>query len=225
MSVALPVAFEVWKLGDGRRSVTIVDNYDSFTFNLVQALVVLDARLEVVRNDVLTVDELLARGADAIVLSPGPSRPETAGICVELIARRPEVPILGVCLGHQALGYALGARVERAPRPMHGKVSEIRFDAHPLFEGLPQPFTATRYHSLCVVEQTLPRELEPLAWSEEGTLQAMAHRELPYWGVQFHPESVLTEVGPRLLENFLRMADRFHGTERAAVVEVEGRER
>jgi anthranilate synthase/aminodeoxychorismate synthase-like glutamine amidotransferase len=199
----------VWRLGDGRRSVLIVDNYDSFTFNLVQALVVLDARLEVVRNDALSVDAVLARGADAIVLSPGPSHPGNAGICLELLERRPAVPLLGVCLGHQALGQALGATVARAPRLMHGKVSDIRWQQHPMFAGLPNPFVATRYHSLCVLEDTLPEELVALAWSEEGTLQAMAHRELPYWGVQFHPESVLTEVGPRLLENFLEMADAF----------------
>ncbi|HVS16188.1 MAG TPA: aminodeoxychorismate/anthranilate synthase component II [Thermoanaerobaculia bacterium] len=195
-------------LGEGAVHVLIVDNYDSFTYNLVQVMSGLDVTLEVVRNDALTVDEVLAAGADALVLSPGPGRPEDAGICVELLARRPAVPILGVCLGHQALGHAFGARVERAPVPMHGKTSWIQAAEHPLFEGLPRPFEATRYHSLCVAEETLPAELEPLAWSEDGVLQAMAHRGLPYLGVQFHPESVLTAAGPRLLANFVESAAR-----------------
>jgi anthranilate synthase/aminodeoxychorismate synthase-like glutamine amidotransferase len=162
----------------------------------------------VVRNDTLSAEELIAIGADAIVLSPGPGRPEDAGVCVELLALRREVPILGVCLGHQALGYAFGAQVERAPIQMHGKTSWITADEHPLFDGLPRPFEATRYHSLCVPEETLPAELQALAWSGDGVLQAMAHRELPYFGVQFHPESVLSVEGPRLLANFVATAVR-----------------
>jgi anthranilate synthase/aminodeoxychorismate synthase-like glutamine amidotransferase len=195
-----------FRLGDGSVHVLIVDNYDSFTYNLVQVMSRLDVTLEVVRNDVLGAEEVLEVGADAIVLSPGPGRPEDAGVCVELIALGREVPILGVCLGHQALGHAFGARVERAPRQMHGKTSWIEAKEHALFQGLPRPFEATRYHSLCVAEETLPAELEPLAWSEDGVLQAMAHRELPYLGVQFHPESVLTTAGPQLLANFVALA-------------------
>ncbi len=135
-------------------------------------------------------------GADGIVLSPGPGRPEDAGVCVALLERRPSVPVLGVCLGHQALGVAFGATVGRAPRLMHGKTSAVRHRGDGLFAGLPNPFEATRYHSLEVRDETLPAELEPVAWSEDGTVMAMRHRELPYWGVQFHPESVLTDRGP-----------------------------
>jgi anthranilate synthase/aminodeoxychorismate synthase-like glutamine amidotransferase len=197
----------VWRLGEGRRRVLVIDNYDSFTFNLVQALVVLDATVEVVRNDSLALGELLGRRPDAVVLSPGPGRPESSGLCVELLAQRPRLPVLGVCLGHQALGCSFGATVERAPLQMHGKTSQIEYRPHALFTGLPNPFEATRYHSLHVVERTLPQELVALAWSEDGVVMAMTHRELPYFGVQFHPESVLTVEGPRLLENFLALAE------------------
>ncbi len=200
---------EVWELASmpGARGgrLLIIDNYDSFTYNLVQLLSVTGVDIEVVRNDRLSVDQILARGADGLVLSPGPGRPEDAGICVELLERRPRLPVLGVCLGHQAMGHAFGARIERASVLMHGKTSEVRFEQHPMFDSLPQPFTATRYHSLCVAPDTLPDTWQRLAWSEEGTLMAMAHRELPYWGVQFHPESVLTEVGPLLLGNFVEL--------------------
>ncbi len=181
----------------------IIDNYDSFTYNLVQILAGQGAETEVVRNDAAPVDELLGRGAAGIVLSPGPGRPEDAGLCLELLARRPPVPLLGVCLGHQALGAAFGARIERAPELMHGKTSRVRHDASGLFAGLPDPFEATRYHSLVVAEETLPPELVPTARCEDGLLMAMRHTELPWWGVQFHPESILTEAGPRLLGNFL----------------------
>jgi para-aminobenzoate synthetase component 2 len=140
-----------------------------------------------------------------VVLSPGPGRPEEAGVCLDLVRRRAEVPLLGVCLGHQALGVAFGAVVDRAPRVMHGKTSAITHQGEGLFAGLPSPFEATRYHSLEVRAGTLPPELLPLAWSDDGTLMAMRHRELPYWGVQFHPESVLTPAGPLLLANFLAM--------------------
>ncbi|HUP21386.1 MAG TPA: aminodeoxychorismate/anthranilate synthase component II [Thermoanaerobaculia bacterium] len=197
----------VWRLGEGRRRVLVIDNYDSFTFNLVQALVVLDATVEVVRNDSLVLGELLGRQPDAVVLSPGPGRPESSGLCVELLAQRPRLPVLGVCLGHQALGCSFGATVERAPVQVHGKTSQIEYRPHALFAGLPNPFEATRYHSLHVVERTLPQELVALAWSEDGVVMAMTHRELPYFGVQFHPESVLTVEGPKLLENFLALAE------------------
>jgi len=184
--------------------ILMVDNYDSFTYNLVQILASEGAEIEVVRNDAATVDELLGRRPAGIVLSPGPGRPEGAGICLELLGRRPEIPLLGVCLGHQAMGAVFGAQVVRAPELMHGKTSMVRHDGREIFEGLPDPFEATRYHSLVVDPETLPEdELEPTAWSDDGVLQAMRHRRLPWWGVQFHPESILTEVGPRLLGNFL----------------------
>jgi anthranilate synthase/aminodeoxychorismate synthase-like glutamine amidotransferase len=183
--------------------ILVVDNYDSFTYNLVQELAAAGAEITVLRNDAETAGEMLARRPRGIVLSPGPGRPEEAGVCLELLGMRPAVPILGVCLGHQAMGVAFGAVVERAPRLVHGKTSAVRHDGRGLFSTLPDPFQATRYHSLEVREATLPPELEPCAWSEEGTLMAVRHRELPYHGVQFHPESVLTTDGPRLLANFL----------------------
>ena len=188
--------------------ILVVDNYDSFTYNLVQLLRIEDAgaEVEVRRNDVATAVELLALEPDAIVLSPGPGRPEDAGVCCDLVASRAEVPLLGVCLGHQVLGHVFGATVGPASRLMHGKTSDVRHDGVGIFAGLPDPFTATRYHSLAIVDEQLPAELEPLAWSEEGTLQGMRHRELPYWGVQFHPESILTTAGPRLVRNFLNLA-------------------
>ncbi len=185
--------------------IVIIDNYDSFTYNLVQLLLGAGVEVEVVRNDVEEVDALLARRPAGIVLSPGPGRPESAGVCVPLLERRPEVPMLGVCLGHQCLGMACGAVVDRAPKLMHGKTSEIRYDDDELFCDLPNPFVATRYHSLSVRQETVPDELTAIAWSEEGTIMALRHRQLPYWGVQFHPESVLTTSGPTLMRNFLRL--------------------
>ncbi len=186
--------------------ILVVDNYDSFTYNLVQLLAAAGADSRVVRNDAESVDELLASRPAGILLSPGPGRPEEAGVCLALLARRPRVPIFGVCLGHQALGLSFGAEVGRAPRPMHGKTSSIRHRGKGLFAGLPNPFEATRYHSLEVKESTLPPELEPVAWSDDdGVVMALRHRELPYWGVQFHPESILTVAGPQLVENFLAL--------------------
>ena len=188
--------------------ILMIDNYDSFTYNLVQVLAGAGAEVEVVRNDAESVKALLARGPEGIVLSPGPGRPEDAGVCLDLLRERPRVPLLGVCLGHQALGVAFGARVDRAPRLMHGKTSPVRHEDLGIFAGLPNPFEATRYHSLEVKEGTLPAELEPLAWADDGTLMGMRHRELPYWGVQFHPESILTGAGAHLLGNFLDLCQR-----------------
>jgi anthranilate synthase component II len=185
--------------------ILMIDNYDSFTYNLVQLLTSAGAEVEVLRNDAESVDAMLARNPDGIVLSPGPGRPEDAGVCVELIRKRPDIPLLGVCLGHQALGVAFGATVDRAARLMHGKTSPVRHGDQGVFAGLPNPFDATRYHSLAVTEGSLPGELEPLAWADDGTLMGMRHLSLPYWGVQFHPESVLTGAGPRLLANFLAL--------------------
>jgi anthranilate synthase/aminodeoxychorismate synthase-like glutamine amidotransferase len=183
--------------------ILVIDNYDSFTYNLVQLLLTLGVEVEVRRNDVESVGELLSHGARAIVLSPGPGRPESAGVCLELLEHRPQVPILGVCLGHQAIGMAFGGVIERAPQLMHGKTSEISHDGRGIFAELPNPFVATRYHSLCIRPDSVPACLDLLAHSEDGTIMGMRHRELPYWGVQFHPESVLTEVGGRLMSNFL----------------------
>ena len=184
-------------------AILMIDNYDSFTWNLVQLLAAAGADVTVLRNDACPAAELLERRPDGIVLSPGPGRPEAAGVCVDLLRRRAVVPVLGVCLGHQALGVAFGAAVERAPRILHGKTSAVRHRGDGVFAGLPDPFEATRYHRLAVPEESLPAELEPLAWSDDGVLMGMRHRELPYHGVQFHPESVLTGSGPRLLGNFL----------------------
>ena len=182
--------------------VLVVDNYDSFTYNLVQYLGELGADLDVVRNDVATVDELLEREPDRVVVSPGPCTPKEAGISVEVMRRFPEagVPTLGVCLGHQSLAQAFGGSVVRH-EPVHGKTTEIDHDGTGLFEGLPSPLTVGRYHSL-VVDPALPDALEPTAWGG-GVLMAMRHRELPAEGVQFHPESVLTPEGKALLERFL----------------------
>ncbi len=188
--------------------ILMIDNYDSFTYNLVQVLAGAGAEVAVVRNDAASVDALLARRPAGIVLSPGPGRPEDAGVCLELLRKRARVPLLGVCLGHQALGLAFGATVDRAPKLMHGKTSPVRHRDVGVFADLPNPFEATRYHSLEVKEGTLPAELEPLAWADDGTLMGMRHRDLPYWGVQFHPESVLTASGPHLLGNFLDLCRR-----------------
>lgn len=183
--------------------ILLIDNYDSFTYNLVQLLREAGAEVEVVRNDAAGVAELLAKDPQGVVISPGPGRPESAGVSMELLAARPELPILGVCLGHQCMGAVFGAVVGRAPKLMHGKTSMVSYREDPLFAGLPNPFEATRYHSLEVKEETLPPELIPLAQSDDGTLMALRHRDLPYWGVQFHPESVLTEAGVAMLRNFL----------------------
>ncbi|MEM7482481.1 MAG: aminodeoxychorismate/anthranilate synthase component II [Acidobacteriota bacterium] len=184
--------------------ILMIDNYDSFTYNLVQLLTAAGAEVEVLRNDAEPAQGMLERKPDGIVLSPGPGRPEGAGVCLDLLAARPEVPLLGVCLGHQSLGLAFGAEVARAPCLMHGKTSRVRHDGEGIFEDLPNPFEATRYHSLDVPKATLPDCLVATAWSDDDILMAMRHRELPWESVQFHPESILTREGPRLLVNFLR---------------------
>jgi len=183
--------------------ILVIDNYDSFTYNLVQLLAIAGADPVVVRNDAATVDELLEMRPAGILLSPGPGRPSESGVCVPLLARRPALPIFGVCLGHQAMGESFGATVDRAPVLMHGKTSAVRHTGVGIFAGVPNPFAATRYHSLAVRAATLPDELEAIAWSEDEIVMALRHRELPYWGVQFHPESVLTLAGPRIVANFL----------------------
>ncbi len=184
--------------------ILVVDNYDSFTYNLVQYLGELGAQVQVARNDALTVEEILSLGPQAIVISPGPGDPGDAGVSVPLIrALAPATPVLGVCLGHQCIGAAFGGVIRRASRLMHGKTSWIEHDGRTIFAGLPNPFEATRYHSLVVNEADLPCDLEVSARAEDGEVMALRHRSLPLEGVQFHPESILTREGKRLLRNFL----------------------
>ena len=185
--------------------ILVIDNYDSFTFNLVQYLGELGAEMTVRRNDEITVDEARAMQPERIVVSPGPCTPHEAGICVDLIRNMAgTVPILGVCLGHQSIGEAFGGNVIRAPYLMHGKTSRVRHDGRTLFEGLDQDFVATRYHSLIVERDSLPVDLEISAWTEDGIVMGFRHRSFPVEGVQFHPESILTETGKTILGNFLR---------------------
>ncbi len=182
----------------------LIDNYDSFAYNLFHYLGELGAETAVYRNDALTVDTAMALRPDAIVLSPGPCDPDKAGICLDLIDRaKDSIPILGVCLGHQAIGQAFGGRVIRANLPMHGKTSSIHHADRGIFRGLPNPFMAVRYHSLVVDRASLPDVLEVTAETEDGVIMGLAHRTLPIHGVQFHPESIDTEHGHRLLRNFL----------------------
>jgi anthranilate synthase component II len=184
----------------------LIDNYDSFTYNLWHYLGELGAEIVVRRNDALSVAEALALRPQGIVLSPGPSDPDHAGICLELARRAGTVPVLGVCLGHQAIGQACGGRVVRAPVPMHGKLSPIRHDGTGVFAGLPDAFLATRYHSLVVERASLPAALRVTAATEDGLVMGLAHRERPVQGVQFHPESIASEQGHALLRNFLTLA-------------------
>jgi anthranilate synthase component 2 len=184
--------------------VLMIDNYDSFTFNLVQYFGELGADVEVVRNDEITLDEVAARAPERIVISPGPCTPSEAGVSVPLIQRfAGQVPILGVCLGHQAIGQAFGGRVVRAARVMHGKLSPIVHEGTGVFGGLPSPFSATRYHSLAIERASLPDALEVTATADDGEIMGVRHRSYPVEGVQFHPEAILTEHGRRLLANFL----------------------
>jgi anthranilate synthase/aminodeoxychorismate synthase-like glutamine amidotransferase len=185
--------------------ILLVDNYDSFTYNLVQELGELGAEPVVYRNDAIDVDGIRALAPDALIISPGPGRPEEGGISLEVVARLGgEIPILGVCLGHQVIGQAFGARIGRAHELMHGKTSQIFHTGVGVFADLPNPFEATRYHSLVVERPTIPDELEVTAETADGLVMGVRHRELPIEGVQFHPESVLTPTGPSLLSNFLK---------------------
>ncbi len=188
--------------------ILVVDNYDSFTYNLVHYLAELGAQTHVVRNDDLTAAEAIAMKPEAVLLSPGPCTPNEAGICLDLIASAPEsLPILGVCLGHQAIGQSFGGEVIRAKALMHGKTSPIEHECRSVFRGLPSPFTATRYHSMAVLRETLPDVLEVTAWTADGEIMGLAHRSRPIHGVQFHPESIATEHGHDLLANFLDLAN------------------
>jgi anthranilate synthase component 2 len=183
----------------------LIDNYDSFTYNLAHYFGELGAEVDVRRNDALTVDEAIALKPSHIVLSPGPCTPNEAGICLDLIKRAGEskTPLLGVCLGHQALGQVFGGKVIRAPLPMHGKVSQVRHKNESVFRGVPSPFAATRYHSLIVEAESLPPELKITADLDDGIIMGLMHTSLPLHGVQFHPESIATEHGHALLKNFL----------------------
>ena len=186
--------------------IILIDNYDSFTFNLFHYLGGLGADVVVYRNDKITVDEVIGMEPDALVLSPGPCTPNEAGICLALIAEAaPRIPILGVCLGHQAIGQAFGATVVRAPVPVHGKLSEIRHRGEGVFRGIDGAFKATRYHSLVVERATLPPDLEVTADTDDGLIMGLAHRTLAVQGVQFHPESILTESGRQILKNFMKL--------------------
>ena len=188
--------------------ILLIDNYDSFTFNLFHFLGDLGVAVEVRRNDALSVQEIMAMRPDAVLLSPGPCTPNEAGICLPLIAAAAEtrLPLMGVCLGHQAIGQAFGGTVLRAPEPVHGKVWDVTHQGTDIFAGLPSPFRATRYHSLVVEAATLPDCLIPTAHTADGLIMGMAHRSLPIWGVQFHPESIASEHGHAILGNFCRLA-------------------
>jgi anthranilate synthase component 2 len=185
----------------------LIDNYDSFTYNLYHFLGELGARLTVKRNDALTVQEAVALAPQGIILSPGPCTPNEAGICVDLVkAVAGRIPLLGVCLGHQAIGQAFGGQVIRGPVPMHGKLSQIAHRNAGVFRDLPSPFTATRYHSLIIDRASLPSSLDITAETDDGLIMGVAHRQFPLHGVQFHPESIASEHGHRLLANFLQIA-------------------
>jgi anthranilate synthase component 2 len=187
--------------------ILVIDNYDSFTYNLVHYLNELGADTVVYRNDKITVQDALAMRPQAVLLSPGPCTPNEAGICLGLIGGAPDdLPVLGVCLGHQAIGQAMGGEVIRAKALMHGKTSQIHHNDKGVFKGLPNPFTATRYHSLSVRRETLPEELEVTAWTDDGEVMGFQHRTRPLHGVQFHPESIATEGGHQLLRNFMDLA-------------------
>ena len=195
--------------------IAVIDNYDSFTYNLVQYLGTLGAEIEVHRNDAITVSDLAARPLEGLVISPGPGVPRDAGISEEAIRTLAgQVPILGVCLGHQALGEVYGGKVVRAARLMHGKTSPILHKGRGLFAGLDNPFEATRYHSLIVERESLPPVLEVMAWTPEGELMGLKHQDHETWGVQFHPESVLTRPGIKLIENFLVLCRQQAGVRR-----------
>jgi anthranilate synthase component II len=197
--------------------VLVIDNYDSFTYNLVHYLGELGASLTVRRNDALGVEDVARLDPDAIVISPGPCSPNEAGICLDVIAQLgPSVPIFGVCLGHQAIGQAYGGEIVRAPRPMHGKVSEIRHSGKGVFRGINGAFHATRYHSLTVLPSSMPDVLEATAWADGDVIMGAMHREHPVHGVQFHPESIASEHGHLILKNFLDLADGWNARRRGS---------
>lgn len=186
--------------------ILMIDNYDSFTYNLVQYLGEFEPQIEVIRNDEANVEEIEALSPDFIFISPGPGTPNDAGISKQVIRQLgTRIPILGICLGHQCLGEVFGGTVTNAPRLMHGKTSPVYHYLHPLFDGVPNPFEATRYHSLIVQEASLPAELEVIAFTKEGEIMGLSHREYPIFGLQFHPESILTKSGKHILRNFMSL--------------------
>ena len=185
--------------------ILMIDNYDSFTYNLVQYFGELGQQVKVFRNDKITIERIRKLRPAKIIISPGPGRPEEAGIsCAVIQAFAGKVPILGVCLGHQAIGYAFGGRIVQAKKLMHGKTSWIYHNKKTIFRGVPNPFEATRYHSLIVEKKSLPLSLEIIAWTKENEIMGLAHKQYPLWGVQFHPESILTKAGKDILANFLK---------------------
>ena len=202
---------------DTARMILLIDNYDSFTFNLFHLLGEAGVACQVKRNDALSVEAAMAMAPEAIVLSPGPCTPDEAGICLGLItAAAGRIPVLGVCLGHQAIGQAFGGIVQRAPAPMHGKVGRVEHAGSDIFAGLPSPFEAVRYHSLIVDRATMPDALEATAWTEDGLVMGLRHRALPLFGVQFHPESIASEHGRDIVANFLAIARGANAPRRAA---------
>jgi anthranilate synthase component II len=195
--------------------VLVIDNYDSFTWNLVHLIGPLVSEVDVVRNDATSVDAVIASRPDAVVLSPGPCTPSEAGICLDLVKRAgSEIPVFGVCLGMQAIGQVFGGAVVRAPSPMHGKVSDVEHQGRGVFRGLSGPLRATRYHSLIVDRSTCPRELEVTAETTDGLIMGLSHRSLPVHGVQFHPESILSQHGAALMRNFFDLAAEWNATQR-----------
>ncbi len=186
--------------------LVLIDNYDSFTYNLWHYLGELGAQTKVFRNDAVAVDDLMDMGPEGIIISPGPCDPNRAGLCLELVARcaKEAMPLMGVCLGHQSIGQAFGGAIERSPLPMHGKVSDVKHDGNGVFEQLPSPLRATRYHSLTIAPGSIPDCLEVNAQSDDGVIMGVRHRELPIHGVQFHPESIESEHGHAMLRNYLR---------------------
>jgi anthranilate synthase component II len=197
-------------------NVLVIDNYDSFTYNLVHFLGELGAKLVVRRNDKITVDEIAAMDPDAIVISPGPCTPNEAGICLELIEHLGDtIPIFGVCLGHQSIGQVYGGSIVRAPTLMHGKLSKIRHTGKSVFRGINGDFSATRYHSLTIAPETMPDSLEETAWADDGVVMGVMHKTMPVHGVQFHPESIASEHGHLILKNFLDMAAAWNAKHRA----------
>ncbi len=194
--------------------ILFIDNYDSFTYNLVQYLGEIHPEMKVFRNDTISIEEIDELKPDYIVISPGPCSPKEAGISVEVVQKLGnKYPILGVCLGHQSIGYAFGGEIVRADRIMHGKISAIYHNNHPLFKDVPSPFEATRYHSLIIRRETCPDVLEIIAETEEKEIMAVAHKSLPIWGVQFHPESILTKYGKQILKNFIELGKNFRKKE------------
>ncbi len=189
----------------------LIDNYDSFTYNLYHYLAEKVDKVHVIRNDACSVEEIKALNPKGILISPGPCDPQAAGICLEMIKKlKQNTPIMGVCLGMQAIGEALGGKIIRSPKPMHGKIDKVMHDGQKLLKAIPSPFSVTRYHSLCIEPSSLPDEFIASAHSGDGVIQAIYHKQYPLWGVQFHPESIRTEYGHEIIANFIQLVEEFH---------------